>query len=53
MIWEDVMIDRSAQDPRKEVQQLIAKAQAARVQAHVRAMLFRLPLRRTRLLKAA
>lgn len=47
------MIDRSRQDPRKEVQQLIAEAQAARVQAHIRAMLCRLPLRRTKFLKVA
>jgi hypothetical protein len=39
-----MMIDHGKQDARKEAQQLIAEAQAARVQAHVRAMLSRLPL---------
>jgi hypothetical protein len=47
------MIDQDQQDPRKEAQQLIAEAQAARVQAHVRAMLSRLHTRRARFLRAA
>jgi hypothetical protein len=38
-----MMIDQGKQDAWKEAQQLIAEAQAARVQAHVRAMLSRLP----------
>jgi hypothetical protein len=41
-------MDQSAQDPRKAAKQLIAEAQAARVQAHVRAMLSRLPSRAAR-----
>jgi hypothetical protein len=47
------MIDQSKQDSPKEAQQLIADAQAARVQAHVRAMLSRLHTRRAKLLQAA
>jgi hypothetical protein len=47
------MIDQDQQDPRKEAQQLIAEAQAARVQAHVRAMLSRLHTRRAKFLRAA
>ena len=39
---------QGAQDPRKEAKQLIAEAQAARVQAHVRAMLSRRPSRAVR-----
>jgi hypothetical protein len=39
--------------PLDEVQQLIAEAQAARVQAHVRAMLSRLPTRRAKFLRVA
>jgi hypothetical protein len=38
-----MMIDHGKQDARKEAQQLIAEAQAARVQAHVRIMLSLLP----------
>jgi hypothetical protein len=38
------MTDQGTQDTRKAAKQLIAEAQAARVQAHVRAMLSRLPL---------
>jgi hypothetical protein len=38
------MINQSKQGSRKEAKQLIAEAQAARVQAHVRTMLSRLPL---------
>jgi hypothetical protein len=47
------MIDHSKQDSPKEAQQLIADAQAARVQAHVRAMLSRLNARRAKFLRAA
>ncbi len=47
------MIDQGQQNSRKEAQQLIADAQAARVQAHVRAMLSRLHTRRAKLLQAA
>ena len=47
------MIDHDKQDARKEAQQLIAEAQAARVQAHVRAMLSRFHTRRARFLRAA
>jgi hypothetical protein len=47
------MIDQGQQDARKEAHQLIAEAQAARVQAHVRAMLSRLHTRRARFLLAA
>jgi hypothetical protein len=47
------MIDHNQQNSRKEAQQLIAEAQAARVQAHVRAMLSRLHTRRAKFLLAA
>jgi hypothetical protein len=47
------MIDQGQQNARKEAQQLIADAQAARVQAHVRAMLSRLNARRAKFLRAA
>jgi hypothetical protein len=47
------MIDQSKQGSRTEAQHLIAAAQAARVQAHVRAMLSRLNARRAKFLRAA
>ena len=47
------MIDQSKQGSRTEAQHLIAAAQAARVQAHVRTMLSRLHARRAKFLQAA
>ena len=42
------MLHQGRQDLRKETQHLIAEAQAARVQEHVRAMLSQLTARRTK-----